>query len=286
MSKDQNYWNEAHEGAADGGGLGDVIAKGLVELGFYAYVSGFGGEAQSECIFYSKGGKTKEAREKARDVAEAKAIKFAEKHGKDSDSVRWCFLTHIYHEEAMRVNGKEVDTWSGDQLSKVPTWTLRTDTASMAKIVEAALVEHGVRPNKPFYARFGKVNDPYQVAKGDAGKKEGGDGVMRWPSEWVVKEVYSSREAAADAVGTPPADDGDAPDWAGDWKAAELEETYHAFVEQKDEYDDFAALVKGEAEEPIEWAIKVLSEIGEMDIDEIVTFTGMKRGKVRKALKS
>ena len=280
MSK-QNYWGQALEGANEES-TGGVISKARIDLGYFAFVSGFTGDDRDKCVFIPDK-PTKAARAKALKQAQA----FATSNGGEKRAVRWCVITRIYQDEAMKTNGDEV-TWSNDRLETVPLWTLKGDSPSAAKAVMEAISTLNVPGGKDFYGRFGWPPDPFKQAQGDAGKTdEDQEGNARYPTVCLVLEVYPNREAAAEAVGTPADTDSDMPDWAGaDWTSlADLEATYHAFVEKRDDYDTLEELVKGEAgDETVEWAINLLSDVGEMSVKQIAKFTGMTKGQVKAAL--
>lgn len=287
----QNYWDQAQKGAQEEGGLGKpVIARGRVDLGYFAFAPGFSGEDRKECIFLPKSGK--DGREKARLAAQ----KLCQDNGKNADSARWCIITTIYQNEAMYADGNEIDTWNGDQVDPIPLWPVwdkqgkRREEPSAGGLIWDAVNSLKLDGGKDFYGLFGWQADPYKLSLGEAGKtKESRSGdddtvTMQYPVVCVVQEVFANKGAAAKAVGTPAvASDGYT--WAEGWTEDDLAEMVNTLTTEKGNYDDFATLVEDEAGEDVAWGVKLLSEVGEMDTADIVKFTDLKAGKVRKALK-
>lgn len=275
----QHYWQDlALEGAKEESGGGAVIAKGRVDMGFFAFVSGFSGDDREKCVFIPKV-QSKKGRTAAGDAAR----KLCTDNGAETKAARWCAITRIYQDEAMLASGKEPE-WNGDRLEPTPLWTMNKPEPCAAKLVTAALDEHDVPTGKDFYARFGWPADPYFTAMGEDGRTHEYEGEMRFPTVCVVQEVYANKKVATEAVGTLDTASSDHT-WAGDWTEDDLAEMVTTFTAEKANYDDFATLVEDEASEDLVWGVKLLSEIGEMDVADIVKFTGLKKGAVRKALK-
>jgi hypothetical protein len=279
----ENYWDQALEGAQEESSGGGVIGRGRVSLGYFAFVQGFQGDDRDKCVFIPDN-PGKAARAEARKAAQA----FCAKNGAETKAARWCAITRIYRTDAVRANGEDV-SWQNDRLETTPLWTLNQDGPSAGKAVREALIDHKVPGNKDFYGRFGWPPDPYKTSQGEAGMTdEDQEGNARYPRICVVQEVFASKTAAQEAVGSADAGDEStaAYPWADGWSQDDLIAMVNTFTQEKGEYDTFAELVEDEAGEDVGWGVKLLADVGEMDIGDIAKFTGLKKGAVRKALKS
>jgi len=276
------FWQDAYDGAKEESS-GGVIGRGLVRLAYVVYAEGFTGDDQEKCIFVPAAGK--DGRKNALKLAQA----FAVKNGLVAKDARWHIVTTIYQNEAMRANGNDV-TWQGDRLEKVPLWTLNQDSPSAAKAVMAALEEHGVKPGKAFYGRFGWTADPYKVDQGVM-DGEDQDGNPRYKQICVVQEVFESKEAAVAAVGS--GDNGSTSsypwtDFPGDtWGNEDMDKEAADFEMELADWDgeDFAAFCEDTTGEDTEWSIRLLS-VGGKSRNEIVALTGLDKKAVKTALKS
>lgn len=291
-----NYWADALAGVQEESGPGKpVIGRARIDLAYFAFASGYTGEDRQKCIFIPepvKGG---------RDKAKAAAQKLCKDSGKSADEARWCVITTIYLEDAKYTDGGDV-TWNNDQIDPVPLWPVwnkdgtRSESPSAGGLIWDTINDLKVKGGADFYAKLAWQADPYKVSQGDAGKtkesKAADDTVtMRYPTVIVVKEVYADRAAAQAAVAAGASaestdDTGGAYPWADDWTADDLVAMVNTLTEKKGDYDTFAELVEDEAGEDAEFGIKLLAEVGEMDIADIAKFADWKPGVVRKALKS
>lgn len=188
-----NYWDE-YEGAAkeESGGGGGIIGQATIETGFKVYVAGV---TQEESWFPA------DARNKAaRAKAKADSKKFGDEHGAARDA-QWGIQIRVAKDGAF--SGGQAATWKNDRFFNTDAWT-----SACKEVVIPALKQHELALPFTGWVRIGFKADPYKEAQGEAGKTDSDqDGNPRFPLVAYVSDVFPSREAALEAVGTP-ADDG------------------------------------------------------------------------------
>ena len=188
-----SYWDVARQGAKEESS-GGIIGKGKIEVGYFAYVTGYAGDRRRECIFLPA-----DDTEDARTEARQKAQQFAVDNDKERKDARWCIIVTLYKDDCTR-NGKSVE-WNHDQLKPTALWTLNQDSPSAAKLLMDQVESLNIPGGEDFYAQFAWKNDPYAVSLGEAGKTEtGDDGQLYYPGLYVPVRLFADVNEARNFI--------------------------------------------------------------------------------------
>jgi hypothetical protein len=197
-------WLEQYEKTVKQESGGGIIGKATIGFGYRAFVTG----DQEKSWFPLENWSDEE-----KEAKKAAATQLA-----SSEEARMDFGVQIkMHVDASAVRGEPAG-WKSDRFFFYAGYT------DGAEIVKNSLVEHNIDPNPQWtgFVRLAFQDDPYAVAKGEDGKKEGKDGVMRFPQVAYVVKRYDSMQAAMRAAGIDDAsaesmDEGEGDEYPPDW---------------------------------------------------------------------